>query len=376
MPVHTPKPVSEKLRVDWFGIYFGLILLLLGALVFSHYTPGFQATLTSPYLWVFIGLLAIAGGCIWLGLVSHFRHKTRKCFTANHIFELAWKDPITVPTRRYAINREALSRILPDTDMPRVDRAIQIEPGTDGRGNSITARVYELGGFDNEGFHSFEGGQQGYLLTEGENQVVDLGPIGIWVPFDVELVPHSQIPREVITWLKTNRDNFKENRSPFYRTRGMSMKVEDWVTMSGYVSHAVLHTTGFDGLARDFFQRLENLVRSLPANDSIQKAWKGDAKAAIRMAFKDWLARQPNLQVIMGDGEMKADALRSQNLALLSEVTALTEQLDLKSETIHDYTRRERYEAGRATRAAGAPRSLGPVYDSASRPPSDAETGA
>jgi hypothetical protein len=366
----TPRPYYERFRKDVIGVYIGALVMVLGYLVFSQYTQGWQWSLQSPSIWLIIGWSILAGGSLVWGMIAGFRQRTRKIAAGNHIFELSHPKPIKVTTHHYQVNKEVLQQVLPATYQGDIEAASRVTPGTDGRGFSVPLEVLEPGGVDAHGFHSLEGGSQGYIITRGKTQVIHMGVIDV-IPHTLELVDHTKVPTEVITHLKQTRTNFRENISPIYEIGPLDGGVEDWLASSPAAQSAVLRNIQFDGLATLFMDRLETLLFSSKNSSKLKEAWKLDPKNAIRLAFNEWLKAQPQLLVAMGNGEAGADYWRSYALSLLSELNRTNASLETKQETLWERDQHELGQAKKRNRSFGAPPTQAPNYSLADRPPSE-----
>jgi hypothetical protein len=365
-----PRPYYERFRSDVVGIYFGLAIMVLGYFLFSNYTQGWTWSLGSPSIWLLIGWSVLAGGAVTWGFIAGFRQRTRKVAAGNHLFELSHPKPIKVTTHHHQINPDVLTQVLPESYKDDIEQALAVPPGTDGKGFDVPLEILEPGGVDAFGFHSLEGGGQGYILTRGKTQTIDLGVITI-IPHTLEPVDHTKVPAEVITYLEQTRSNFKRNSSPIYEVGPLDSGMEEWLGKSQSAQSSVLRQIGFEGLAEMFVDRLENLLFTSNNSPKLRAAWNNDAKAALAKAFAEWLKAQPALAVAMGNGEAGKDFWRSYALSLLSELNRSNASLELKQDTIYEHDRHEYNVAKKRNRIVGAPPATSPVYDLASRPPSE-----
>jgi hypothetical protein len=364
------RPYYERFHYDLVALYAGILILLAGVFVFSQYTQGWTWSLGSTSIWALIGWSVLAGGAVIWGASSSFRQKTRKLLAGNYMFEFSHPEPISVTTQHYAVRKEVLQMVLPESFNDDIDRAVQVPSGTDGKGHSVKIELRGPGGVDAYGFHSLQGGQQGYIIFRGTSQLVQMGS-NWWCPHTLEAVDHTKVAPEILTTLKNTQDNFVENSTPIFEPGPLDGGVEKWLSISPSAQSAVLRVIGFDGLADKFVTRLENLLLSSKNGEKLKEAWKTDAKTAIRLAFSQWLERQQPLEVAMGFGEAGIDYWRSYALSLRSELTLAEARLDLKSDTIYTHERESNQRARRGARVLNAPPTSGPAFDVAGRRPGD-----
>lgn len=368
------RPYYERFRTDVLGIYIGAALIVLGFFVFSQYTTGWQWSLSSPSIWLLIGYSVLAGGCLWWGFASAFRRKTRKLFCGNYVFEISHPEPIPVITQYYAVRKDLLQNELPQSYTQDIDRAVAVMPGTDGYGYGVIVEARALGGFDAYGFHSLEGGQQGYVILRGTTQLIQIGS-NYFSPHTFEPLDHSMVDPKFIAYLKATQSNFVENVTPIFDPGPLDGNVKKWLEISPAAQAHVLQAIGYEGLVDKFVTRLENQLATsttITAKE-FQTAWRNDVKKAIMDAFRQWLTGQDPLKMAMGFNEATTDFWRTTALGYLSELTKAEARLELKSDTIYTHERETNQIARRRAAINRVPPSQGPSYDQAERRPNEIE---
>lgn len=359
----------EIFRSDLIGIYIGGAIFILGIFLFAEYTQGWQWSLRSPSIWALIGWSVTAGGCVYWGVISAFRHRTRKFVAGNHIFELSHAAPIPLTMERFPINRDAVLQSSPFKEKDLND-AIGHPPGTNARGEAINPMAYEFGGVDAHGFHSLTGGQQGFLIVWGLWQVINLGLVGLFCPYNLDRVDHSKVDPKILAQLEEKRPaTFKRNVTPIYMIASEHIEMRRWLENSLRTQSIVLQSIGLDNLTERFLSEFENQLFVSTNSGDLKKAWGRDPRWTMGQAFKQWLAKQPALTLALGRNEQDMESWRSTAFEYRSELTLTKAQLELKRGEVYAQDQTATATARRRVRTSGAPPSSGPAYDQASRAP-------
>lgn len=372
------KVAYERPRYEWYVVYAGVFLLLVGTTVFSYFTPGLIWVLDPVGVWAWLAFTIIFGGLGFLGMISWFRHRTPKMLTPNQVFQESSKAEINVPTDATPVSAALVHqelKTMSDREEADLKLAKELTPGYNQAKEAVAQAVRPLGGILAGGFQA-DPGDEGYL-QHFSYQLIELNE-STFCPYDIEAADHTQIESAALAACLVHK-KFIPNKSPWFRTLDLNPNVQKWIRHDPDVHATVLLELGLPAIAESLVRHVVTQLRAHPEfqqvgadgrNGSTLPALTNAQVQILSKVAENWLRQEPRIKLTL-DGWADKSYFRTRFYGTLSDNNYLRVGRYENLDTIREYDRTLHGRVSRDARVTSGAPGQGPTYDELGRRPTD-----
>jgi hypothetical protein len=214
--------MARRVKAPLVPFIIGIFMLTFGVVVFGTYTQGWQWTINSYLIWLWLSswLFTVSLGIFGFG--AFLREGTAPFISSSGLNPQGDWSPMDVTLHSGPVDPKAVKR-LQSSDPSEVSMKIigSAMVGKDRKGRGVPVQVVALGGINAMGIHIMAG-SVGFLILRG-NQIIAMGDAHrgefYFTPRVFRTLHISQVEEEIIDVMRTH-PKFKYGVSPIYDLGG------------------------------------------------------------------------------------------------------------------------------------------------------------